>query len=162
MVLTFSRSRYHTRMISACSHLVIATENVPQSAKFFAEAFSIAAHYENDAFAEFILPSRFRIAFFKPMGESARSFASDDDRGATGIGITVTDVNAMYAHLETMIPQYQIRLSGPPKNHSWGEKSFLLFDPDGNRWEVTQSPSADGLLVEKDQSKTVKIRGSKS
>jgi uncharacterized glyoxalase superfamily protein PhnB len=29
----------------------------------------------------------------------------------------------------------------------WGERSFLLTDPDGNRWEITQSPSADGMLV---------------
>lgn len=148
-------------MIFACSHLVIATENVPRISKFFAKAFLITSHFENDSFAEFILPNRFRIAFFKPMGEAARSFTSEGNRETTGIGITVEDVDAVYAHLEEMVPEYQIRLSGPPKNHSWGEKSFLLFDPDGNRWEITQSPSADGLLIEKDQCKGRNIDPSK-
>ena len=42
-----------------------------------------------------------------------------------------------------------IQLSGPPKEHPWGDKSFLVTDPDGNRWEIAQAPSDDGMLVDR-------------
>ena len=43
-------------------------------------AFDIAPHFANDMFAEFVLPSAFRIAFFKPAGPTARSFTTSSDR----------------------------------------------------------------------------------
>lgn len=33
--------------------------------------------------------------------------------------------------------------------HPWGEKSFLLTDTDGNRWEIVQTPASDGMLVDR-------------
>ena len=138
--------RYHGAMLLACSHVVLASDDVPRITRFFSQAFGLAPHFENDMFAEFVLPSRFRVAFFTPVGVSARTFRSAADRDGGALGLTVADVDAVYASLTAMAdPGMQV--SGPPKDHPWGEKSFLLTDPDGNRWEITQTPSTDGLLT---------------
>jgi hypothetical protein len=133
----------------ACSHLVLASADVPRIARFFREAFDVAPHYENDLFVDFVLPSRFRIAFFKPVGASAKTFRAGADRDACACGATVADVDATFRRLEAMSARYPIQLSGPPKDHPWGERSFLLTDPDGNRWELTHAPAADGMLVDR-------------
>jgi uncharacterized glyoxalase superfamily protein PhnB len=126
---------------------VLASDDVPRIAAFFREAFEIEAHYANDLFADFVLPSKFRVAFFKPVGASAKLFRAAADRDGCSFGATVTDVDATYRRLEAMIERYPIHLSGPPRDHPWGERSFLLTDPDGNRWELTHAPAADGMLV---------------
>ena len=133
-------------MLLACSHVVLASADVPRITAFFSQVFGLAPQFQNDMFAEFVLPSKFRIAFFKPVGASVRTFRADADRDACALGLTVADVEAVYSAVSTMdTPGLQV--SGPPKDHPWGEKSFLLTDPDGNRWEITQTPSADGLLT---------------
>ena len=136
-------------MLLACSHLVVATADVPRMTRFFGQAFGVSPHFANDLFAEFVLPSRFRVAFFVPVGKSARSFDAAASRGASAFGVTVDDVEATYRTLAAMTAEAAIDLSGPPKEHPWGEKSFLLTDPDGNRWEIAQAPSADGMLVDR-------------
>ncbi len=136
-------------MLRAVSHLVIATADVTSITRFFAEAFEQSPAFENDMFAEFVLPSKFRIAFFVPVGASAATFDAAASRRGVSTGLTVADVDAAHARLLAMRDRYSFELSGPPKDHPWGERSFLLTDPDGNRWEVTQSPSADGLLVDR-------------
>lgn len=136
-------------MLRACSHLTIATDDVPRMTRFFEKAFELTPKFENTMFSEFVLPSKFRIAFFKPVGASARSFRAAADRDGCAVGVTVSDVDAAYRALEAMRDAFSLQLSGPPKEHPWGEKSFLLTDPDGNRWEVTQTPSADGMLIER-------------
>lgn len=135
-------------MIRAASHLVLATADVPAITKFFVDVFGLTPAFENDMFSEFVLSSKFRIAFFKPVGPSAQSFDADAARNAGAVGLTVADVDAVYARLDQLRGAFTHRMSGPAKEHPWGEKSFLLTDPDGNRWEITQSPSADGLLVD--------------
>jgi catechol 2,3-dioxygenase-like lactoylglutathione lyase family enzyme len=131
----------------ACSHVILASDDVPRIARFFREAFEVEAHYENDLFADFVLPSKFRVAFFKPVGASAKAFRAEADRDGCAFGATVAAVDGVYERLTAMADRFPIRLSGPPKDHPWGERSFLLTDPDGNRWEITQSPAADGMLV---------------
>jgi uncharacterized glyoxalase superfamily protein PhnB len=133
----------------ACSHLVLASDDVPRIAAFFREAFGVAAHFENELFADFVLPSRFRVAFFKPVGASARRFRAGADRGACAFGVTVADVDGVHARVAALAAAHPIEVSGLPRDHPWGERSFLLTDPDGNRWEVTQAPSADGMLVDR-------------
>lgn len=132
-------------MLLACSHVVLASADVPRITRFFAAAFDVAPAFENDMFSEFVLPSKFRIAFFKPVGASAKTFSAEADRRGTALGLTVADVDAAYAAISALAG-FALELSGPPKEHPWGEKSFLLTDPDGNRWEVAQSPSRDGML----------------
>jgi uncharacterized glyoxalase superfamily protein PhnB len=134
-------------MLLACSHLIVATDDVPRMTAFFARAFEAVPHFENDMFSEFVLPSRFRIAFFKPVGASARSFDAAGHRGGCAFGITVTDVDALHRKLTSLAAEFALQISGAPKEHPWGEKSFLLTDLDGNRWEITQTPSPDGMLV---------------
>ena len=134
-------------MILACSHSVLATSNVPAITRFFATAFDVAPVFENEAFSEFVLPSRFRVAFFTPTGTAAKVFDAAASRSAGALGVTVRDVDAMFARLESLRDAFVFTLSGPPKNHPWGERSFLLTDPDGNRWEIAQAPSDDGMLV---------------
>jgi predicted enzyme related to lactoylglutathione lyase len=130
-------------MLLACSHLVLASDDVPGITRWFSEAFSLPPHFANDMFAEFVLPSAFRIAFFKPVGPTVKTFSTSSERQTSSIGITVEDVDAAYATVTTLA---SCTVSGPPKDHPWGERSFLLTDPDGNRWEVTQAPGPDGLL----------------
>jgi uncharacterized glyoxalase superfamily protein PhnB len=137
-------------VLLACSHLLVATGDVPGMTRFFARAFDIAPRFENDMFSEFVLPSKFRIAFFKPVGKSASTFHSASDRGGTAFGLTVGDVDAVHARVVAMAAEFRLAISGPPKEHPWGEKSFLLTDGDGNRWEVAQSPSPDGMLTERE------------
>jgi uncharacterized glyoxalase superfamily protein PhnB len=133
----------------ACSHLLLASDDVPRITRFFAAAFDVPPHFENAMFSEFVLPSKFRVAFFKPVGASARRFRAAADRDGCAFGATVADVDAVHARLAAMADGFPLQLSGPPKDHPWGEKSFLLTDPDGNRWEITQSPTADGMLAER-------------
>jgi hypothetical protein len=52
---------------------------------------------------------------------------------------------AAYAAVQAL--RSPVQVSGPPRDRPWGEKSFLLTDPDGNRWAIAQSPSADGMLT---------------
>jgi uncharacterized glyoxalase superfamily protein PhnB len=136
-------------MLLACSHLLVATGDVPAMTRFFATAFDAMPRFENEMFAEFVLPSRFRIAFFKPVGASAVSFGASADRGGSAFGMTVDDIDAIYARVARMAEEFKLRISGPPKEHPWGEKSFLLTDGDGNRWEVAQSPAPDGMLTDR-------------
>ncbi len=130
----------------AVSHLVLATDDVPRITRFFEAAFGLQTHFENDLFAELVLPSRFRVAFFKPVGASAKSFHAAADRRGSAIGVTVDDVDAAYERIVALADDFSLSLSGPPKEHPWGEKSFLLTDPDGNRWEITHAPSPGGML----------------
>jgi uncharacterized glyoxalase superfamily protein PhnB len=136
-------------VLVAASHLVIATADVPGITRFFATAFEMTPVFENDMFCEFVLPSRFRIAFFKPVGASAQSFDEQASRMGSAIGVTVADVDAVFGRLTALQDRFTHQLSGPPKEHPWGEKSFLLTDPDGNRWEIAQSPTEGGMLSER-------------
>jgi uncharacterized glyoxalase superfamily protein PhnB len=117
--------------------------------RFFEEAFGIAPKYANDEFGEIVLPSGFRLAVFAVVGKTKQFFDADGARGTLAIGVTVTDVDATWARIEPLLARFAASASGPPKEHPWGEKSFLLIDPDGNRFEVTQSPTASGALVDR-------------
>jgi uncharacterized glyoxalase superfamily protein PhnB len=134
-------------MLLACSHCVLASADVPRITRFFQQAFDVAPAFENSEFSEFVLTSKFRIAFFVPTGPTVRAFSVDGDRSSGSLGLTVRDVDAAYARLDALRAQYSITLSGAPKDHPWGERSFLLTDPDGNRWEITQAPGGDGMLT---------------
>ena len=136
-------------MLLAASHLVLATADVPAITRFFSEAFGVTPVFENDMFSEFVLPSKFRIAFFKPVGASAATFDAESSRRASAVGLTVADVEHTFSRLERLRDTFGHQLSGPPKDHPWGEKSLLLTDPDGNRWEITQAPSPDGMLADR-------------
>jgi catechol 2,3-dioxygenase-like lactoylglutathione lyase family enzyme len=136
-------------MLLACSHVVLASDDVPRITRFFERAFGLAPRFENEMFSEFVLPSKFRLAFFKPVGASARAFRAEASREGSALGLTVSDVDALFQTLTALGADAAIALSGPPKEHPWGEKSFLLTDPDGNRWEITQTPASDGMLTER-------------
>ena len=137
-------------MLMACSHVLLASDDVPRVTRFFEQAFDLRPRFENDMFSEFVLPSRFRLAFFKPVGVSASSFRADASREASALGLTVSDVDAFFQKMMSFHePAMSFVVSGPPKEHPWGEKSFLLTDPDGNRWEITQTPTSDGMLTDR-------------
>lgn len=135
-------------MLLACSHAVIATEDVSRAARFFQDLFQIKPHFENDQFCEFVLPSRFRIAFFKVVGATTKYFRARSERGGLALGLTVRDIDAVFQRVTELTAGLpEVTISGPPKEHPWGEKSFLMIDPDGNRWEIAQSPTETGELV---------------
>jgi predicted enzyme related to lactoylglutathione lyase len=137
-------------VIKAVSHLVVATDDVTRITRFFVGVFGITPHFENDMFAEFVLPSQFRIAFFKPVGASAKTFKAKGERATCSFGITVENVDECYAAVEKKAASLGGKTGGPPKAHPWGEKSFLLIDCDDNRWEVCQSPSPSGMLINRE------------
>ncbi len=129
-------------MLLAVSHIVLATEDVARITRFFQGGFDLKPYFENEMFSEFVLPSGFRMAFFKPVGKSAKSFSATSDRRAVSYGLSVKNVEESFQKLTAL----GAKTEGPPKDHPWGEKSFLLIDCDGNRWEVVQSPSESGML----------------
>jgi catechol 2,3-dioxygenase-like lactoylglutathione lyase family enzyme len=135
-------------MLLACSHVLLASDDVPGITRFFERAFDLPPRFENDMFSEFVLPSKFRLAFFKPVGASARAFRAEASREGSALGLTVSDVDAFFEKVTALVDP-AIVVSGPPKEHPWGEKSFLLTDPDGNRWEITQTPASDGMLTDR-------------
>jgi catechol 2,3-dioxygenase-like lactoylglutathione lyase family enzyme len=138
-------------MIVACSHVTLTSTDVPRSMRFLETFLGIAPRYANDEFGEFVLNSGFRIAVFAVLGKTREYFNADGERGTLALGVTTRDVDGTYALLHAQEEQLGLKFSGPPKAHAWGEKSFLLIDPDGNRWEVAQAPSpSHGMLVDRD------------
>lgn len=138
-------------VIAACSHLVITSKNVPKMTKFMESFFGVKSHYANRQFADFVLPNGFRIAFFAAIGKTVDYFSADGERHFLSIGVTTKNLDHLFE--KTQSPDFiktGIRVSGPPKEHPWGERSFLMIDPDGNRWEITESPSDSGMLVNRD------------
>lgn len=136
-------------MLLHCSHLTLTSQDVPRAMRFFEAAFGLAPKFENAEFGEFVLPSGFRIAIFRVLGKTKEFFRADGERGTLAIGVTVADVDAAWRRIEPLLEVHGARASGPPKDHPWGERSFLLVDPDGNRFEVAQSPTPDGRLVDR-------------
>lgn len=137
--------------IITCSHLVVTSKHVPTMTKFMETFFEVKPHYANRQFADFVLPSGFRIAFFAAIGKTVEYFSADGERHFTSIGVTTKNIDQLYEKSQAKeFLDLGVRVSGPPKEHPWGEKSFLLMDPDGNRWEITESPSESGMLVNKD------------
>lgn len=134
-------------MIKALSHLVITSSDVLNISKFFTKVFGVEAHFANEDFADFVLPDKSRVAFFRPVGKAKNFFELVENPAQVSYGVTVENVDDFYHNLMGLKDQFNFDVSGEPKDHPWGEKSFLLIDPDKNRWEVTQSPSKDGHLV---------------
>lgn len=137
-------------MIKALSHLVITSPDVINITKFFTQIFGVSAHFANEDFADFVLPDKSRVAFFRPVGKAKAFFELIDNPAQVSYGVTVEDVDQFYERLMGLRGEFSFDVSGEPKDHPWGEKSFLLIDPDKNRWEITQSPSKDGHLVNLD------------
>lgn len=131
------------------SHVVIASLNVVRITEFFAAVFGLLPKYANDEFADFVLPSGARIAFFKPTGKTSLFFEANAPRSTVAFGVTVSNVNDFYRNCLLVAEKFQLTFSGPPKDHPWGEASFLLIDSDANRWEITQSPTEDGTLAQR-------------
>ena len=132
------------------SHLVITTSDVARITDFWRQLLQLEPHFENKGFAEFVLPSGFRFAFFLPTGTAAKHFSAETQRNHCSVGFTVRDIAAAYAQSIELKAAFGNSDAGPPKEHPWGEKSFLLVDPDGNRWEITESPTEDGKLVHRE------------
>ena len=133
-------------MLLACSHLVLASADVPRITQFFGDAFAVTPHFANDLFAEFVLASGFRVAFFKLVGASATLFSAAAERTGSAIGVTVDDVDAAHAAV--------IRLDIRPgertaEGSSVGRAQLPADRSHGNRWEVTQSPGGGGMPADR-------------
>ena len=137
-------------MIVACSHVTLASPDVPRMMRFLETFLGAKPRYENAEFGEFVLGSGFRVAVFRVLGKTKDWFVETAERGGVALGVTTRDVETAYATLFAARDTHGLKFSGPPKEHPWGEKSFLLIDPDGNRWEIAQAPSAShGMLVDR-------------
>jgi len=132
------------------SHLVLTTKDVATITDFWRQLLALEPHFENKGFAEFVLPSGFRFAFFLPTGTAAKHFSNESPRNHCSVGFTVKDIDAAYQRSIQLKEKFSNTDAGPPKEHPWGEKSFLLIDPDGNRWEITESPTENGTLVHRE------------
>jgi ribosomal-protein-alanine N-acetyltransferase len=138
-------------LIAAHSHMVVTSKKVSTMTTFVQSFFEIKPYYSNRQFAEFILPHGFRLAFFAAIGKTVDYFSAEGERHFSSFGVTTRCIDFLYQ--KTQRPEFidmGVKVSGPPKEHPWGEKSFLMIDPDGNRWEITESPSASGMLVNRD------------
>jgi uncharacterized glyoxalase superfamily protein PhnB len=133
-------------MLVACSHLLLVSGDVERTMAFLGDAFGLVPRFRNPEFGEFVLESGFRLAVFRPTGTAARHFAVPRERTGVAIGVTVRDVDGFFRALAPRLAALGATVSGPPREHPWGEKSFLLVDPDGNRWEIAQSPTPSGML----------------
>lgn len=131
----------------ANSHMVLTTKDVAHITDFWRQLLGQEPYFENKGFAEFILPSGFRFAFFLPTGTAGKQFSNITERNHLSVGLTVKDIDAAYKKANSLKEQFGNQDAGAPKEHPWGEKSFLLIDPDGNKWEITQSPTESGVLV---------------
>ncbi|MBI1862399.1 MAG: VOC family protein [Deltaproteobacteria bacterium] len=142
----------------AISHVTLATEDVERMTGFFGTVFEVMPYFANKEFSEFVLKSGFRVAFFRPVGKTAKTFDASGSRKVFSLGITVSDVDAFFTRYESLNDKLGGSHEGAPKSHPWGEKSFLLIDPDGNHWEVTQSPSQNGMLVNRKETRNVRAQ----
>jgi hypothetical protein len=134
--------------LAAFSHMVVTAKSVPTMEKFFRSFFEIEPYFSNRAFCEFVLPNGFRLAFFVPTGTAGERFANGGERHFSSFGMTTHHLDTLYERaISAEFVELGVKVSGPPKDHPWGERSFLLLDPEGNRWEITQSPSESGMLV---------------
>ena len=131
----------------ANSHTVITTDDVSLITNFWRSLLTMEPHFENKGFSEFILPSGFRFAFFLPTGTAGKHFSSSGNRDHISLGLTVNKIDKVYQEVLALSSTFECSTAGAPKEHPWGEKSFLLIDPDGNRWEITESPTPDGILL---------------
>lgn len=121
-------------------HIVIASHQVATITAFFSKVFAKEPDFQNDEFSDFAFENGTRVAFFAPIGKSARFFSAEGVRSAVAHGISLRGVDACYERCVQLEQHYSLELSGPPKDHPWGERSFLVVDPDGNRWEVMEAP----------------------
>lgn len=137
-------------MIKALSHLVITSEDVKAITHYFSLLFNTKPHFANDDFSDFVLSDNSRIAFFRPTGKAKKFFNNVDTPSNVSYGVTVDNVDMFYQHALKLCDNFDHEFSGEPKDHPWGEKSFLIIDIQGNRWEITQSPSASGKLINKE------------
>lgn len=132
------------------SHAVFATADVARITAFWRAFMDMEPHFENKGFSEFVLPSGYRFAFFLPTGTAGKHFSAAGTRNASSSGLTVVDVDEVFNRLLVCAESHECSHAGAPKEHPWGEKSFLMVDPDGNKWEITQSPTKDGRLVNRE------------
>lgn len=134
----------------ANSHTVITTDDVCLITNFWRSLLTMEPHFENKGFSEFILSSGFRFAFFLPTGTTGKHFSSSGNRDHISLGLTVNNIDKVYQEVLALSNTFECSTAGAPKEHPWGEKSFLLIDPDGNRWEITESPTPDGILLNRE------------
>lgn len=135
----------------ANSHIVLTTKDVARITEFWRQLLQLEPHFENKGFAEFVLPSGFRFAFFLPTGTAGKHFSNTTERNHLSVGLTVKDIDVAFERAHSLKEAFGNSDAGAPKEHPWGEKSFLLIDPDGNKWEITESPTESGVLVNHDK-----------
>lgn len=133
-------------MIRTVSHALLASDDVPREMRFLEFLLGRKPRFENEEFGEFVLENGFRLAVFRPVGKAARLFRADGERGTVSLGLTTDDVDALYERVAAQLDRFGASTAGPPRDHPWGQRSFLLVDPDGNRFEIAQAPEGGAML----------------
>ena len=99
------------------SHLVLTTKEVSVITDFWRQLLEQEPHFENKGFAEFVLNSDFALPF-PANRDSGKTFfsATMDPRDHCGIGITVKDIDAVYARCTALHNKFPSRDAGAPKS----------------------------------------------
>jgi len=83
-----------------------------------------------DSSVLFQVPGRFALL---QIG-SGRLALLHDEKRRFHLEFDCTDLDATYSKLT----EFGIRTEGPPKIQPWGERDFMLLDPDGNLVQFSQ------------------------
>ena len=82
------------------------------------------------------------VAFFKNGGTSFLLRAEEDAAYAAGLQmqLVVSSADDWYEHIRPALDQFGVSAE-PPVNRPWGTRDFVLTDPSGVRWRITQPHS---------------------
>jgi len=80
------------------------------------------------------------VAFFKNGSTSFMLRAEEDAAYATGLQmqILVDSADEWYEHVKPALETFGVSAE-PPVNRPWGARDFVLTDPSGVRWRITQA-----------------------
>lgn len=119
------------------SAITLFTEDLAASKEFYARAFALPVHFEDDASAVFRFGDT--LVNLLTTGE-AHELISPATVAPTGSGarmqltLTVDDVDAVCEELASR----GVELLNGPMDRPWGVRTAAFADPSGHIWEIAQ------------------------
>lgn len=115
--------------------ITLFTDDLATSKEFYARAFALPVHYEDDASAVFrfgdTLINLLTIDAAHELIEPARVGAADGG-ARMQLTIDVDDVDALCAELASR----GVELLNGPMDRPWGIRTAAFADPSGHVWEI--------------------------
>ena len=115
--------------------LGLVTPQLTASRDFYVQHLGFAAVYESDWYIH-LKNGDIELGLLSP---TAPNYPPDFHKPYTGDGVwfsfNVPDVDATYAELSAK----QLRIEAPPQDEPWGERHFVVLDPNGARINLAHS-----------------------